>query len=516
MTARDVLAFLVAALWCATAFGQQTGPSSSDAPYILPRAEGVLTVAILTAGDSVNLKPYGLGPYRLAGKADGLGALDNGDGTFTLLVNHEIKDSQGVTRVHGRHGSYVSRWLIEKASLRVIHGKDQIERLLLWDDSTGRHVPDTTAFDKLCSGDLAAPGAYYYPGKNLGVKERLYLCGEEKYDRKGNGEGRALAHVVDGHEAGTTFELPHHGFVSVENVVANPMPSELTITVSLDDVALSDPEVPFLGQVYVYVGEKQSTGTIVERAGLVGGTLYGVNVEGMPAEDREDRDEVPAKRFHLEAIPNEGVRDGKAMEAFSFSQGITGFHRLEDGGWDPNAFTDFYFVSSDRYDTLTKDPGYIPLKNARYPPAIGQAGRTRLWRLRFDDLARPASGGELSMILDGRGPYQCFDNLCVSRDGRILLQEDLGEVAATSRIWEYTIATQALRLVAEFDPARFSRDAPEQDRITLDEESSGIIDASEILGENWFLLTGQPHYRHPDPELVSGSQLLAMFIPPTP
>ena len=32
------------------------------------------------------------------------------------------------------------------------------------------------------------------------------------------------------------------------------------------------------GQVYVYVGAKQSSGTLVQRAGLQGGRLYGVKV----------------------------------------------------------------------------------------------------------------------------------------------------------------------------------------------------------------------------------------------
>jgi len=66
------------------------GPSSSQSPYILRSQSGVVTQAILTVGDSVNLKPDGVTPYRMVGIPDGLGAFDNGDGTFTLLMNHEI------------------------------------------------------------------------------------------------------------------------------------------------------------------------------------------------------------------------------------------------------------------------------------------------------------------------------------------------------------------------------------------------------------------------------------------
>ncbi len=45
---------------------------------------------ILTVGDSVNTKLDGVSPYRMVGIPDGLGAYDNGDGTFTVLMNHEL------------------------------------------------------------------------------------------------------------------------------------------------------------------------------------------------------------------------------------------------------------------------------------------------------------------------------------------------------------------------------------------------------------------------------------------
>ena len=60
-----------------------TGPSSSASPYIHRVEAGVVSKSILTVGDSV-------AGYRLVGIPDGLGAFDNGDGTFTVLMNHEI------------------------------------------------------------------------------------------------------------------------------------------------------------------------------------------------------------------------------------------------------------------------------------------------------------------------------------------------------------------------------------------------------------------------------------------
>jgi hypothetical protein len=52
----------------------------------VPTASGITTSAILTVGQSVNLKPGSTAPYRFCGIPDGLGAFDNLDGTFTLLM----------------------------------------------------------------------------------------------------------------------------------------------------------------------------------------------------------------------------------------------------------------------------------------------------------------------------------------------------------------------------------------------------------------------------------------------
>src|SRR5215218_1846206 len=115
--------------------GAATGPSSSQSPYVVPSQPGVVTKSLLTVGDSVNLKPDGT-PYRMVGIPDGLGAYDNGDGTFTVLMNHELGSSAGIVRAHGARGSFVSKWTIQKGSLRVLHGEDQIERLFVWNGST--------------------------------------------------------------------------------------------------------------------------------------------------------------------------------------------------------------------------------------------------------------------------------------------------------------------------------------------------------------------------------------------
>src|SRR5580765_4039788 len=92
-----------------------TGPSSSKSPYIVPVIPGAKFTSILTTPDII-------GGYKLCGLPDGLGAFDNGNGTFTLLVNHEMGNTAGIVRAHGSKGAFVSKWIINKSNLSVVSG----------------------------------------------------------------------------------------------------------------------------------------------------------------------------------------------------------------------------------------------------------------------------------------------------------------------------------------------------------------------------------------------------------
>src|SRR5262245_2379420 len=103
-----------------------TAGSATQSPYVLPVLPAVQTASILTVGDSVN-------GYRMVGIPDGLGAVDNGDGTFTLVMNHELLSTQGVLRAHGAIGAFVSKWVINKSTLQVISGQDLMQQVFEWD-----------------------------------------------------------------------------------------------------------------------------------------------------------------------------------------------------------------------------------------------------------------------------------------------------------------------------------------------------------------------------------------------
>lgn len=135
-----------------------TGPSSSQTPYVIPSLPSVSVTSILTVGDAAG------NGYKMVGIPDGLGAYDNGDHTFTVLMNHELGNTAGVTRAHGSKGAFVSQWTIDKNTLQVVSGKDMIQNassVNTWNSTSNTWQTGTTAFARLCSADLPAFSAFY-------------------------------------------------------------------------------------------------------------------------------------------------------------------------------------------------------------------------------------------------------------------------------------------------------------------------------------------------------------------
>lgn len=374
-----------------------TGPSSSAPPFVSPTKPNALTISLLTSGDSVNAKPDGT-PYRMVGAPDGLGAYDNGDGTFTLLMNHEIAATAGIPRAHGTRGAFVSKWTIRKNDLRVLRGEDLIRQVVLWNRDLSFYEPPRQGvpMTRFCS-------ATFMPAYEM------FLSGEETF------EGRVFAHFLDG----TSYQLPRLGRAQWENAVMHPSSSK-TIVVNLDDIDG--------GFVYVYTGQKQSGGNAIERAGLTNGTLSVIAIPGVPGE--HPLNGIPSgSTFRLLNLGDVSSLSGGSLRTLSNVLGATRWQRPEDGAWDPNHPLDFYFAT-------TASP----------------AGRSRLWRLRFHSLDDPAAGGTLDMLLDGTEGPKMMDNIAVRASGDVIIQEDPGP-AIVARIWRYVPSTDSLEVIAHRDAA---------------------------------------------------------------
>lgn len=443
----------------------QTGISTSQTPYLMSSQPGVEFTSILTTKDDVN-------GYKMVGLPDGLGAYDNGDGTFTVLMNHELGDTKGVIRAHGSIGAFVSKWVIKKSDLSVVSGSDLVNTVKLWngiDYSTfNTATPQAIPFNRFCSADLAAPTAYYNSITGLGTQDRIFMNGEE------GGEGRAIAHIATGAEAGTAYELPALGKFSWENSVASPIEGNKTIVAGMDDGTG--------GQVYFYVGTKTNAGSVVDKAGLTNGKLYGVAIAGLKMETSAS---VPtaSTAFTLVDLGDVRALSMNELNKNSVDKDVTTFMRPEDGAWDPKHPNDFYFATTNSF-----------------------TAPSRLWKLSFKDAANPEIGGTITAVLDGTEGQKMLDNITIDNYGHVLLVEDVGGNAHIGKVWQYTIATDELKQIAYHDSTRFINGAT--NFLTQDEEASGVLDVESILGKGMFLTVVQAHYGVAG-EFVEGGQLLA-------
>jgi hypothetical protein len=146
----------------------------------------------------------------------------------------------------------------------------------------------------------------------------------------------------------------------------------------------------------------------------------------------------------------------------------------------------------------------------------------------FTDITQPELGGVVSMLGDGSVPsswsggiistpgltdVRMMDNMCMTKSGQLLIQEDVGNNPRLGRMWLYTPWTDSILDVGISSANHFVIGGSNY-LGTQDEETSGVISAEEFMGSGWFFLNMQGHYGIPG-ELAEGGQLMAAFIPAT-
>ncbi|MEI6328142.1 MAG: hypothetical protein WCP16_02840 [Pseudanabaena sp. ELA645] len=535
------------------------GPSTTTTPYIIPVAPGVQLTSILTTGDAVN-------GYKMVGLPDGLGAYDNGDGTFTVLMNHEIASTSGAVRAHGGKGAFVSAWVINKSDLKVVSGGDLIQKVYNWDTTTQKSSTTTSVvnFSRFCSADLPEVSAYYNATTGLGTTARLFMNGEE-----GGATGYQLGIVATGANKGNTyilgeFNLSTNGSADSVNstvklnvltastsstsVTVSAVPRELavgakllgqtvtainttTLTVTLSgnanatittatptdftlagvggwENALAN---PFSQDKTIVIGNNDGgTGIMSQSVAVYVGTKTNTGSDA----DKAGLTNGTTKFINVTGSPaeiiNSTTRATNITSGATFtlsSTSSTAFSRPEDGAWNPLNPNQYFFVTTDQIDQVRDGIGT-------------QVGRSRLWRLNFTDITNPDAGGTIDMLLDGTEGQNMLDNITVDKFGHITLLEDTGGSAHNAKIWQYDIATDSLTQIAKTDTARFGDIVngvvvPAAAGFTLDEETSGVIDLQDILGVGKQLIVVQDHTASADTTLVEGGQLLIIDTPIT-
>ena len=126
--------------------------------------------------------------------------------------------------------------------------------------------------------------------------------------------------------------------------------------------------------------------------------------------------------------------------------------------------------------------------------------------------------GTITKVLEGPsddspssiGP-KMMDNITVNDRHQVLIQEDPGGNPYLAGVYQFDIATGAVRRIADHDPTRFTPGAANFD--TIDEESSGIIPVP-FLGAGAYLLADQNHTKLADQTIVEKGQLLVLRVQP--
>jgi hypothetical protein len=484
--------------------GTSTGPNTKTDPYVLPVGDGISVKSLFTVGDG-----SATNKYEMVGIPDGLGLVRaQGDGgrDFTIFMNQELRNNQGVTRAHGVKGAFVSRLTIDSKSFEVEKGRDLIEPgVRYWNyltqayggspspggvnprDATDTFAAQLAEFSRFCSGTISEWGQLYDPSSQTGYKGQIYFANEEN----GN-EGRTFGVTTEGQAQ----QLPRLGLASWENTVPAENSGQTTVTIGDEDDAA--------GQLWVHVGTKQDAGNAFARAGLTNGSLFVVDLAdeavSTDAQFRSTYGKGVAVPFTLGAGEEvDWDSSGARQNGDAAARGIS-LNRIEDGIFDPRHPNDYYFVTTEGGDTTPAEPG------------VSRDGGG-LWRLRFSDIDHPEAGGTIELLLDGsEAPFlNKPDNLGIDRKGNLLIQEDPGNNPHLARIVAYDVDTGERGVLAEFDPSQFRSGGPAF--ITEDEESSAIIDASKALGPGWFLFDAQVHKAVADPAKVERGQLLAMHVP---
>lgn len=397
--------------------------------------------------------------YQMSGTPDGIGAYRSSASRLQVLFNHEF-DGTAPAGV----GARVSKVTLDNA-LNVKAG-----RYLL----TGRE-----GFLRFCSATLTTIGGVPY-----------YTTGEESTDtNKTAPTGHGGSSIVINAETGAWRETRQFGLFAHENVVPVKGLSKAMVVSGEDGTADQS-------QFYAYTAA--TFNAAFQGSGVLRVFVPDVRVkDGNPSNN--DISKGQTLKGHFEAVPKGANANADTLEAAAQAKGAFDFTRVED-----------IAVSK-------TEPGVMYFNDTGSLGAETERGRT--FRLRVNP-KNPAEAS-LTLLLDGDHGDNLVnpDNLDTSAHS-LVIQEDRNTEnrganvrGGYSRVLRYDFATKRITPVARVktvggEPGEW--------------ESSGVIDASKLLGKDMWLLDVQAHTLVvPQPGLDlrvgsssgEGGQLLAIRIP---
>jgi hypothetical protein len=419
-------------------------------------AQSVTPSLVKTLAGFENLKIYplissddtlsGSPKFRYGAQPDGGGMIKDpaGDG-YILINNHEILFS-------------VSRVYLDK-NLKPVKGEYIV-------DAEGGRM-------RLCSGTIATVAEH-------GFGPIFLTAGETN--------GESMIHAVNpldnADKKKTDRTVAALGKCSAENAVPlskNAYPGKTAIFIGEDESSRQG-----LGQVNLYlsntVGDLQS------------GTLYMLRRKDL---NIVETDMEVGKAYDVEFVPYENVSSstGAQLAAQTVAKSAIQFARVEDLDYGKGSVANnrkLYFTATgvSQADKIT--------------PVAGLTMWGRVYELVLD--ATDPLKGKLTPLVDGNvDPGNSLvnpDNICVT-ENFVYIQEDGDSYYVNNkhdgRIWQYNIATKALKPMIEMDhrrtdPTFNAKYNPGNDTRLSSWEYGAMYDISDLIGKpNTFAVNIHPH-----------------------
>jgi len=460
--------------------------------YIISSTNAAEIQPLAFAGDT-------FGGLTVRGIPDGMGAFRNEDGTISLLSSHEVPSYAPISTFakaadKGKPvlGTSITKFTLNAAGTRVLSASNFIKSWSFYNYNTKSYQESPTGaapagttlgmdnfISRFCSATLVQAGKLSFKdgSTTYGYDGAVYLAGEEDGD---SGYARGFAFDMNGN----AINLPRMGLASWENLMPNLKPGKNTVVMGNEDGSATD------SQLFMYVGTKTTSGTFADKAGLTNGELSVLNIADIANDNAFRAKYGKSKPADVTFAKTAWEGDIKTQAADHAAKG-TEFSRVEDGQWDPTNPNVFYFVTTES----NKDAGAT--KDNPSEPGVKRDGGG-FWRLTFVDGQKPELGAKLELLLDGtEAPYLSKpDNMTITSDGIVLLQEDPGNNDHVARIVAFRPKDGKLATVAEFNPEYFSKTGSKF--MTVDEESSGIIDVTSLVAKSgdknsYFYFNAQVH-----------------------
>jgi hypothetical protein len=508
VTTLVVLAAIVAAgAATATAKKPSGGFKTTTKAYLVGvSGTGFTTEPLLTAGDLVPVTDSPNEDYQMVGIPDGLGAVRGRPGVTRVFMNHELNSNVEshpyADRPEHQEGAFISEYRLAWDG-SVLSGRRAFDTVFQDDTEVGPAADTTNGtrpFSRFCSGFMA--------GRKTGFDRPIYLTGEETSDGTSFNPAGGQTVAVFNREI---HALKDFGYFSRENTVVAPGTGKRTVAFALED----GPQTPD-SQLYMYVGKKQKTGTVLQRNGLVGGDLW-VFASDDPANNSEatfNNGTLDGHWVKLADATNDVDQEAKADAAGAF-----GFVRIEDG---------MFGQSKKRFDFVTTGEST--------DPTINRLGAN--YRLRFDPNKDPADQNpQLSVIFNSDqidaanqdGPFSP-DNIttlhsleAIQEDGTSASRPEMGARNRDGSVWlvdgaftsDTATSFPARKRIAELTGSSGGK-IDSTPRFPGIWESSGIIDVKPLFRKGRrlvFLLDVQAHSSAPPggaTETVEDGQLLLL------